>query len=290
MIDKPGIYEMTAEKYHADPCKHPSLSSSVATELLTRSPLHAWTIHPRLNPRFVPEQREMFDLGTAAHAYKLQGETAFALIEADDWKTKAAREARDYARAAGKLPILAKYWISIQAMVEALNRKLDTFRDPPRPFTDGKPEQTIIWKEGETFCRIRTDWLHDSHVCIDDLKTTGRSANPEEWSRSIFGGPDLQAAFYLRGLRAIFGAEAARAVFRFVVVENFAPYASSVISLGPDALVIAEKKVRLAIETWQRCMESDEWPSYPDRTCYASLPPWIEAQWLEKELSTVEAA
>lgn len=281
---------MTAEDYHRDPCEHPSLSSSVATELIARSPLHAWAMHPRLNMRFVPEVREMFDLGTAAHAYHLQGETAFVLIEADDWKTKAAREARDYARKCGKLPTLAKYWISIQAMVEALNRKLDGFRDPPRPFTDGKPEQTLIWKEGDAWCRARIDWLHNSHAVIDDLKTTGASANPEAWTRSIFGGPDIQAAFYLRGLRAIFGAEADRAVFRFVVVENFAPFASSVISLGPDALVIAEKKVRLALETWQRCMESDVWEAYPDKTCYASLPPWVEAQWLERELNSVEAA
>lgn len=290
MIRSPGIYEITAEEYHADPCPHPSLSSSLATELIERSPLHAWAMHPRLNPKFVPEFRETFDLGTATHAYKLQGETGFAIVHADDWRTKAAREERDLARSIGKVPVLAKHWAGILVMVEALNQQLATFRDRPAPFTDGKPEQTLIWREGEAWCRARLDWLHDSHLVIDDLKTTSASANPEAWSRSLFGGPDVQAAFYLRGLRAVFGAEAERAIFRFVVVENFAPFACSVISLGPDALVIAEKKVRLALETWQRCMETDVWPAYPDRTCYASLPPWVEAQWLERELNSVEAA
>ena len=290
MIAKHGIDELTAEEYHADPCLLPSLSSSVATELLERSPLHAWQMHPRLNPRFVPEHREMFDLGTIAHAYKLQGETGFVIVHTADWRTKAAKELRDGAREHWKIAVLAKHWQGVVAMVEALNRQLDTFAEAPRPFTAGKPEQTIVWNEGDTWCRIRIDWLHDSRLVIDDLKTTGASANPEAWSRSIFGGPDIQAAFYLRGLRAIYGAAAVKSIFRFVVVENFAPFACSVISLGPDALVIAEKKVRMAIEIWQRCMEQDVWPAYPNRTCYASVPPWVEAQWLERELNSVEAA
>jgi hypothetical protein len=143
-----------------------------------------------------------------------------------------------------------------------------------------------VWKEetlrGAVWCRARLDWLHDDYLTIDDLKSTGASANPEAWTRGpLFAGPDIQAAFYLRGLQAVTGITGAK--FRFVCVENFPPFACSVIALGPEALMIAEKKVRLAIELWQRCLTANDWPAYPNRTCYADLPPWIEASWVARE-------
>lgn len=281
---KPSVHTMTAEEYHADPTPAPSLSASIAVELLHRSPRHAWFAHPKLNPDFVREESETFDLGTAAHAYLLEGgKSRFAIIDAPDWRTKAAKEARDAARSAGQVPLLAKHWADVQAMTDAAKRQLVTHAARPRPFTAGLPEQTLVWQEGPVWCRARLDWLHDDRRAIDDLKTTAASANPEAWSRSLFGaGYDIQAAFYLRGLRAV--CPGAEPVFRFVVVENFAPFALSVIGLTPEALTIGEKKVLYALETWQACLESGQWPGYPTRVCYAQLPPWEEARWLEREL------
>ena len=279
-ISTAGIYEVSATEYHADPCPEPSLSASIATVLLADSPAHARHQHPRLNPFFHREEREMFDLGSAAHAYLLEGSSGFAIIDAPDWRTKAAKEERDAARTEGRLPILRHKWDDILAMVEAVNRQLDDFRDLPRPFSDGKPEQTLVWKEGAVWCRARLDWLSNDHEVICDLKTPGASANPDQWTRQMFAGPDLQAAFYLRGVKTVTGKNA---TLRFIVSENYTPYALSVISLGPPALVIAEKKVRLAIELWTQCIESGQWPGYPTRTCYADLPPWEEARWLQRE-------
>jgi len=94
-------------------------------------------------------------------------------------------------------------------------------------------------------------------------------------------GFDIQAAWYLRGLKAVTGFDA---TFRFAVQETFPPYALSVIGLGPDAMVLAEKRVLYALEAWRDGLATQDWIGYPRRTAYASLPPWIEAQWLEKEL------
>jgi hypothetical protein len=74
------------------------------------------------------------------------------------------------------------------------------------------------------------------------------------------------------------------ATFRFVVAETTPPYACSVIGLSPDVLVLGEKKRRLAVELWGECLRTNKWPGYPTRTCYATLPPWEEARWLEREL------
>ena len=75
-----------------------------------------------------------------------------------------------------------------------------------------------------------------------------------------------------------------RAEFRFAVQECFKPYALSVVALGPQAEMLAEKKVLYALDAWRAARKRNDWIGYARRTCYASLPPWHEAQWLEKEL------
>jgi hypothetical protein len=277
--DKPGIYdEVSPADYHADCCPEPSLSSSIAKLLCLSSPAHARFAHPRLNPQAVQEEAEKFDIGTAAHAIILEGEAAVEIIDAPDWRTKLAKEQRDKARLAGKTPLLAKVWADVQAMVVSVRTQLEAHEDGREMFKNGKPEQTLIWQEPDgTWCRARADWLRPG--AIDDLKTTSGSANPDSWTRTMFSmGFDIQVAWYLRGLKALTGEDA---IFRFAVVETEAPFALSVIGLGPDAMMLAEKKIQYALETWRRCLDEDDWPAYPKRTCWASLPAWHETWWLE---------
>jgi len=278
---KPGIYAISSADYHADPCPAPSLSSSIARVLCQSSRAHARAAHPRLNPACRDEEAEHFDIGTAAHAILLEGTAAVEVIDAKDWRTNAAKDARDKARAAGKVPLLAKVWADVEAMVGAARAQLDRHADGRAMFVGGAAEQTVIWcEDGGVWCRARTDWLRQGHV--DDYKTTSASANPEVLSRTLFGnGWDIQAAFYLRGVKAVTGIDAE---FRFACQETYPPYALSVVALGPDAMLLAEKKVLYALELWRECLTTNTWPAYPNRTAYASLPTWVESAWLEKEL------
>jgi hypothetical protein len=279
-ITKPDILDLSAEDYAADPCPTPSLSSSIARILLAQSPRHAWWAHPRLNPAYRREESEAFDLGTAAHAYILQGSRAFAVIDAKDYRTKAAQEARDAAYAEGKTPILAYRLDNVRAMEEAVVAQLAHLKDPPIPFQNGRAEETLVWLEGDVWCRARLDYLHADHRSISDLKTTSASANPAAWERTMFAaGLDVQAAFYLRGLRAVFGHEG---TFRFVPVENYEPYALSVVGLAPDALDLADRKVDRAIALWRECLTTGTWPAYPTRTCWAEAPAWEVAKWEQR--------
>ena len=70
-ITDPGLYDMPEADYHADPCPEPSLSSTLARLMVNRSPRHAWTASPRLNPDHEPVNKETFDVGRAAHAVLL---------------------------------------------------------------------------------------------------------------------------------------------------------------------------------------------------------------------------
>lgn len=283
-IDQPGIYAIPAAQYHADPAPAPSLSSSIARELIMSSAHHAWWNHPKLNAAYQREENEHFDLGSAAHAFLLEGETNFVIVPGLDWKKKEAQEARAAARKNGKIALLAHQWVDLQAMVKAANQQLELHQDPPRPLAVGKPERTLIWKEaGDIWCRARLDWLHESGLFIDDYKSTGASANPEAWTRGpLFNmGHDVQAAFYLRGYRAVFDVDA---TWRFVVQENYPPFALSVIGMTPATLDLANRKVEYALRLWRECIERDRWPGYPQVTCYAEPPPWELARWEAQEM------
>lgn len=286
MISRPGLYQMTHEQYLADPVETPSLSSSIAATLLDESPRHAWQAHPRFNPSTEPEVRAEFDLGSAAHAVMLNDERVIQVIDADSYRTNAAKAERAAAYDAGKIPILRDKWPEVQAMVAAGRAQIAAHRECPSLFLPGagKPEQTLVWREGDVWCRCRLDWLPTDRLIFPDLKTTGASANPEAFARRIFDmGYDVQLAFYRRGIRAILGIE--RPTFVFVVIETKPPYALSVVGLDPAALDFADKRVDEALATWDWCLKNDRWPGYAARICWAEVPGYVESRQAARELN-----
>lgn len=289
MILTQGVHAISEEAYHADPCPHPSLSASIAKLLIDRSPRHAWHAHPRLNPNHSSEESTTFDMGRLAHKLVLGAGGDIAVIEADDWRTSAAKAARDAARAAGKTPVLARQLEQARLMEKAVFRQLAKHEEASLAFTNGKPEQTIIWREEidgvEVWCRARLDWKpHEGNV-FDDFKSTGVAASAGQWGSRTFWetGCDVQAAFYVRGIKAL--GLAADPHFRFIVAENEEPFAVAVHTLSPAALAMASRKVDYALRIWARCTARDWWPGYPPFTSYLDPPPWQERRWIDREES-----
>lgn len=278
----PGIHDgMSADEYHADPTQDASLSAHLAHLLVSCSPRHAWSAHPKLNPDFDRVEEAKFDLGTVAHELVLRGVEVVRVVDAADWRTNAAKDERDQARAEGLVPLLAKDWKRVMAMCDAITEQLDALDIDPQPFTDGTPETTLIWQDSGVWARGRLDWLRSDRLAIDDLKTTQGSANPAAWCRARLWdiGADVQAAFYIRGLRALTGVTPD---FRFVVAESSPPYAVSVVSLAPGALELANRKVDYAIATWKECIRTGVWPAYPRQVVYAELPAWAETDFFTR--------
>lgn len=283
-----GIHSMSEEDYQADRvADRPSLSASIAKILIAESPRHAWTQHPRLNPDFVREEKEIFDLGTVSHALMLQGIDVATVLDYPDWRKKEAQEARDLARAVGEVPILTKHWTRVQAMVEAGKYQIQTHRELKDAFTEaGKPEQTITWTDDHgVICRSRLDWLRNDYRRICDYKGTGTSVNPESIAKfAVSQGWDIQSAFYRRGVKTITGVDPE---FFFIAQEDYPPYALTVVGMGPDFTWSGEGKVQRAIDLWAECLESGRWPAYPDRTVYPQLPKWEEERIVAQELRSV---
>jgi hypothetical protein len=260
---------MTSDQYHADPAPQASLSASIAKILIEQSPLHAMMAHPRLNPNYEPEEDSRFDLGSAAHAMLLERDaTKILWVEADDWRTKVAKEIREAARACKLLPVLAKYQPALKAMVSKAQACVAD-SELAGIFDHGMPERTILWKEENgVFCRARLD-LTDMHVVLDYKST--ENAEPEAFIRQIGRmAYDVQAEFYTRGMANI--GEDTR--FVFLAQEITPPYACSLIALSNAYREIGQMKVERAIRVWGECMAAQKWPGYPMQIHYAEPSAW----------------
>ena len=88
---------MPEDAYHADPAPGGSLSASGAKLLL---PPSCPALYQCAGLGRRPPKAE-FDYGTAAHMYVLGAGPVIVLIDAPDWRTKAAQDAREEARAQG---------------------------------------------------------------------------------------------------------------------------------------------------------------------------------------------
>jgi hypothetical protein len=274
-IVEPGVYDLSHDEYLADPVLVPSLNASVAKVLVERSPLHARAAHPRFNAELEADATEEQDVGTAAHAMFLRGEAAVAVLDFPDFRTKVAREARDEARRAGKVPLRAERYDALMRMVAVLER----FRQDTGAFTDGLPERTLVWLDGTTWCRAKVDWLpHEPSAWIWDLKTVSGAATLQKWVRAAYDQHcDLQAVFHCRGSEFLHGEPPAG--MNFAVIESKPPHGIAVFSLGPQALEIGEAKAKQAIRIWGQCMETGRWPGYPIEQQWIEPPVWVLHEW-----------
>lgn len=259
---------MPASDYHA----MPQLSCSLAKIIIAQSPLHAWTASPTLNPNYQPEEKEAFDIGSAAHALLLEGEDRMVVVEADDWRTKAAREARDAARAAGKHPVLARKYRDVVKMRDAAVLAIAKCADlSGLTLAEGRAEHVITWTDRGVECRARIDFLQTGEAVILDYKST-TDATPRAFSKQIARmGYHYQDEFYSRGVKAVFGR---RPKFVFLAQETEAPYACSFHGCAPSLLAIAEQEVDYAIKTWGECLKTDTWPAHSNRIHWAEATIW----------------
>jgi len=286
MIDKPGLYD--AERvpdrlYHADPVIEPSLSSSIAKLLVTRSPLHAWYEHPRLNKAKVPEtrapSREM-NIGSAAHRLILGAGAEVVEIAADHFKTKAAREERDAVLRRGGIPISSPDMENVKELATAARDQIAGYPELAGLLEKGTAEVTGVWQSiNGIWCRMRVDWLpakarEGGHITLVDLKTTSGSAHPDDWQRTAFDlGYDFQAAHYELGAQALIP-DVRSVRFVFIVIEQEAPYCMSVNEFGGQARAEAEELIKMAHRDWHQCITRGEWPGYPLEVSHLDPPKW----------------
>ncbi|MCR8897268.1 PD-(D/E)XK nuclease-like domain-containing protein [Gordonia sp. GONU] len=251
-----GIYAgLSDELYHSD---RDSLSSTGAKTILEPG-------GPAKLRYALRKESKAYDYGHVAHLLILGEGASLSVIDAKDWKTKAAQEARKAAYDTGKVPILKHVFRQAQDLAGAVHsHPLAGYL-----FSEGVAEQSIWAHDPTTGARIRCrpDWFRGTTFV--DLKTT---ADAGHFDKSIESYSYHQsAAHYLHTAEC---ADIDVDLFVFVAVEKDPPYLIDVCELSAKDLGTGRDLTRAAINLFAHCQRTDTWPGLPERLRVAQLPEW----------------
>lgn len=268
----PGVYDLDEAEYLADP----ALSQSECRKLLACPYRYRYD-----RDAHIERHSDAFDFGKAVHKLVLGAGNGIIIVEADNWRTADARDIRDQARAAGAIPLLAADHTTAQAMAAAVHAHpfAAALLHPDR---GGIPERSVMWTDARTgvACRARFDLLPpvpvDGRRLVAVDYKTAVDASPRAFGRvaASYDYP-MQHAWYVDGLRALFGVDAA---FLFIVQEKDPPYLVNVVELDARAVAIGRDRCRHALDVFVECSASGVWPGYGDKGTSVSLPRWAELQ------------
>ncbi|MEQ1608208.1 MAG: PD-(D/E)XK nuclease family protein [Hyphomonadaceae bacterium] len=289
LVTTPGWHDLAEEAYHADPCPAPSLSSHVAMTIIGKSLLHAWRGHPK-SPLFEASvMGAAADRGSAAHALLFGGKAIEAIV-ADDFRTAAARDARDKARAAGRIPMLSKDIEGLTAMIEpARQRFLDLHGGA------FLCEQSAVWRGQDPeagWRRARIDTVSTSRALIVDYKTTEGAVDALSCERRVADmGLQIQAAAYVDAVEALHPELMGRVKFIFQWQEQKAPYAlSPPIEMSEAFLSLGRAQWKAACHLWDKALRHNAFPGYSYYPYLACPPPWELSRWEERQLTDANLA
>lgn len=256
-----GFYDdMPEDLYHG----HAGSLSNSGAKLLLQAPA---IFRHRLDN---PVHKDEFDVGSAAHKLVLGVGAELVIVDANDWRTKAAQEAKAAAHAAGQIPLLTKTHAQVVAMAD----KLSEHRLAMELLSEGKPEVSAFAPDDETgvLRRCRFDWLGSS--ILTDYKTT-TCADPDVFVKQAanlhYGS---QEDWYL-GVAADLGHPAD--AFAFIAQEKEPPYLVTVVELPVELVDLGAARNRRALQMFRDCTESGLWPGYVPDTEIArpAAPGWV---------------
>lgn len=277
-ITEPGVYDLPAEAYHADPVAGGSLSSSGARRLL---PPSCPAIY-RYEQDHPGPSKPAWEVGRAAHKLVLGVGPELVLVDRPRWDTIEVKAQVADIKARGDVPLKRDDYDTVHAMAAEL-RKHPWASRLFQPGT-GRAEQTIVWRDGPTgvMCRALLDFLPDpvagQRFLFRDYKTSAPKSI-ERPDRTVEDyGYYIQAAFHLAGLRAL-GVAGDDAQALIVLQRKEPPYLVRVVQPDPTAMRIGAMKVREALHTYAECRAADAWPSWSDEVEMVGLTPWTEREY-----------
>lgn len=266
-ITASGMYDLPMAEYRGQPADGMSLSASDAIVLSNYTPAHlqaSWAEEAE------GDDSKQSDFGTVIHTLLLEPHReakSLAVVDADDWRKKAAQEARDAAREAGQIPILAKDYDRAQDAVAAV------MRHPLAEalLKDGKAEQSFFAKDKDTglYRKARPD-LYTSGRVLVDVKTVA-SAHPDFLQRRVYdGGWFQQAPFHCEVVERVEGSPVRG--YCWLIVEQKPPHAVVVRKPSDTILMHGDRLNKEAWATFVRCAQRNEWPAWEQTLEDLALP------------------
>lgn len=274
-ITEEGVrYDLPEDVYHRDPVKGGSLSYSGAKKLLAEGGPELFA-YEREHP---PAPSAEMELGTAAHKLVLGVGQEVLVVQAKDWKTKAAQQMRDEAREAGKLPLLAAQMDTVHAMAAKLREHEWASKLLGQA---GRPEASAFWQDPDTnlWWRCRWDKMPEPDPArrpvLADYKTCA-DASPTGFAKAAANYRYyMQASVYTAGYNCVFGTRiGAPAAFVLIAQEAKAPYRVACYELHPAALRKGREDAARAMAIYAECTETGHWPGYSPGIELLDLPYW----------------
>ena len=250
---------MSNAEYHL----HPAISKS-GLDQIAKSPAHY-----KLYKNVPRETTDAMEFGTAFHTYLLEPELfekQYLVVEGMDKRTKLYKEL------VAQNP--DKTIISGEALGVLSGMKAEFGRNSTvsRVLDNALVERSIFWKDAVTGvdCRCRPDIIFGDDILID-LKTT---TDAKEYSRSAFKyRAHVQAAMYMAGYFAQTGIRPKE--FLFITIEKSAPFGIITHRASEEFIARGMKEMNDNLAVYARCLETDQWPCYPEAIQDLSLPPWV---------------
>lgn len=239
-------------------------------KLFSRSPAHArqMILHP-------PAPTAAMTLGQAVHAAVLgpaEFKLDFAAAPKIDRRTKAGRTQWDEFVDANEEKIVLTDDEYNQCL--AISRAVWSNPTAAELLSgQGTNELTCQWTDTGLACKSRIDRFSSigGKPAVIDLKTT-RDAGPDAFGREIAKYLyHLQAAWYLRGLRAL--SDMPRR-FMIIAAEKTPPYCTCIYEVEGAALLEGDRLATEYLGRYAHCLDTDQWPGYPAGIIAAQLPRW----------------
>lgn len=254
------LLTIPAREYHL----RPELSGSIAKTIIARSELHAWSEHPAYGGAGKAATKLM-DRGAAVGRLLLGKGAELACLPFDDWRTKAAQESRDKARAQDLVPLTHVEHSEYEAAAKEIKSRLDAMGHFISEVT-GVSEPVVLWQEdspyGPVACRCMMDHLSIPRATIYELKVVG-DAHPEHVERSAESmGYRISAAAYIRALAALRPELIGSIAFQFLFVEPTPPYAIYAPPPSVEFLESGDRDWTSAVSRWARAQRDNHWPGY----------------------------
>lgn len=257
--------ELTDEQYHAS-----AGISSTGMKKFLKTPAHFLDYKSRKQ-----EDTDALQFGRIFHARVLEKKPVVGLPRVDG-RTKEGKviKERFLADNAGKLVLSSDDYEILNGMADSLERHPVV----KNLLSEGKAEQSGFVKCSETglYLKARFDWMLPDGLIVD-LKTTSRSAAPEDFERQVFEyGYHISAAWYLNVLSKLKAAK--HDTFILIAVEKTPPYLCSVSVIKAPVLELGMERIRRSLPKLRECLETNSFPGYSEQIHEIGIPLWAIAK------------
>lgn len=303
VVREAGAYRIPLQHYHTQAvCPGPSISSSGLRTIFNKSPRDFFA-YSELNPdRFETAPSDALLFGRAAHALLLGDEVFeenFAVLpdDAPPRPTKAQVRAREGGRISDSARERFDFWESFDqaalgrtiipdAWMVAIAHMSRALGAHPLvgPLFDGDAEVSLIWQDEPTgiWLKSRMDMHPRMGGVRADLKTCADASLRAVMREIGKYAYDMQAALGDLGSELVLGEKIESNVLVFV--EKTPAFNVTAVEVAEDAIHFAKLKLRRAIDTFARCIETGDWPGKVE-----GIPKYDTPEWERHEIGEAQA-